>query len=412
MALAERWQTDRYTVSTMRGLHERYSPGPVRLALPGRSMAVVLRPEDVHTVLESGPDPFSPASVEKQAALSQFQPHGVLISTGRTRAERREVNERILEPGNALHRLAPDVHRVVREEATRLLARVEERRSLDWAEFAAAWWPVVRRIVLGDDARDDEQLTNDLFALRGAGNWSYLLPRRRVLRRRFLARVHHYVGKAQPGSLAGTTREMNDPNSVDLAGQFPHWLFAFDAAGMATMRTIALLATHPEALAAARAEIDRVDLRTPQQLRYLRACVLEAVRLWPTTPVILRDSTTDTSWPGGTVPAGTALLVLSSYFHRNTSITPTGDTFAPEIWLDGRAAEYPALVPFSDGPAQCPGRNLVLFVTSTLLADLFSEHSFRLHEPHRLEPSRPLPATLDNFSLSYDAQRLHTPAQR
>jgi hypothetical protein len=42
------------------------------------------------------------------------------------------------------------------------------------------------------------------------------------------------------------------------------------------------------------------------------------------------------------------------------------------IWLDGRARQYPQLVPFSAGPAECPGRNVVLLTTSSLLAKLLA----------------------------------------
>lgn len=55
---------------------------------------------------------------------------------------------------------------------------------------------------------------------------------------------------------------------------------------------------------------------------YLRAAVLESLRLWPTTPMILRDSTRDTEWDTRqgrfTVPGGTGFAILASGFHRDT----------------------------------------------------------------------------------------------
>jgi cytochrome P450 len=86
----------------------------------------------------------------------------------------------------------------------------------------------------------------------------------------------------------------------------PHWLFAFDAAGIAAYRTLALLATHPGATDLARRELAGTDPALP----YLRACVLEAVRLWPTTLVVLRDGTDATEWDGETLPPGTAYTTL------------------------------------------------------------------------------------------------------
>lgn len=76
------------------------------------------------------------------------------------------------------------------------------------------------------------------------------------------------------------------------------------------------------------------------------------------------------------------------------------------IWLDGRAEQYPQLVPFSAGPVVCPGQNLVLFTTSTLLANLLSTTSLRLRSTHVLDPERPLPVTLDQYGLEFAATPL------
>ncbi|MFE5703668.1 cytochrome P450 [Rhodococcus koreensis] len=76
---------------------------------------------------------------------------------------------------------------------------------------------------------------------------------------------------------------------------------------------------------------------------------------------------------------------------------PFADRFEPEIWIDGRAEHYPGLVPFSAGPTACPGRHVVLLVTSTVLANLFTRADFTLTSRTTPDPDQPLPATFDNF---------------
>jgi hypothetical protein len=49
-----------------------------------------------------------------------------------------------------------------------------------------------------------------------------------------------------------------------------------------------------------------------RELPYRRACALESGRLWPTTLAVLRDTTTETSWDGGVLPQGTALVIVGS----------------------------------------------------------------------------------------------------
>ncbi|CAM01397.1 cytochrome P450 [Saccharopolyspora erythraea NRRL 2338] len=396
MALAERLRADRRAVGLLRELRSRYGAGPLRLRVPGRDVVLVLSPEHVRRVLVSDAESFTPANREKQAALGHFQPHGVLLSRGLDRARRRQFHEHVLETREHAHHLAPRFIQVVREEARVLLDEAERTGSLDWQTFGAGWWRVVRRIVLGDQARDDRELTGELDALRSDANWAFLSPKRLSLRRDLRARLREHLRRAEPGSLAETVARAETPVQAP-EEQVPHWLFAFDAAGMAAFRALALLAAQPEQAARARSEIAESDLATPQPLHHLRACVLDALRLWPTTPMLLRDSVEETAWDGRQLPAGTAFLVFAPLFHRDETAADFAHAFTPEAWLDGRAEHHSALVPFSAGPGRCPGENLVLLVTSTLLAVLMRDAEFEPGEGPALGPQGPLPATFDNF---------------
>jgi hypothetical protein len=97
MALAERFQADRAAVRLLVRLRERHGPGPLRLRVPGRSVAAVLAAEDAARLLEGSPDPFTPDTAEQHAAPGKFQPHGVAISRGTERAARRDCDEAVLE---------------------------------------------------------------------------------------------------------------------------------------------------------------------------------------------------------------------------------------------------------------------------------------------------------------------------
>ncbi|EIE97235.1 cytochrome P450 [Saccharomonospora glauca] len=398
MALADRLRLDSVAIHALHRLRARYGTGPVLLRVPGRRVAVLLDPEDVSRVLTGTPAPFTPATREKRTALGHFQPHAVLATPMPERAPRRRYNEAVLEASRAEHSLADRVRQIVREETRSLPADTSE---LDWGRFQRTWWRIVRRLVLGDAARDDTGVTDALATLRLRGNWAFLAPKARRRREWFRERLDTYLDRAEPGSLAATIAAHPAEEGVDPHGQVPHWLFAFDAAGMVTLRTLALLATHPDRAAAAEAELNEDDRTRP----FLRACVLDTVRLWPTTPVILRESTTATSWRGTQLPPNTLFVVFAPYFHRSRDLVPFADRFAPEAWLDGRAPDFPALVPFSSGPGRCPGENLVLLVTSTLLAELLARGEYRLLAPKtlssRTHTHERLPATVNDFGLRF-----------
>jgi cytochrome P450 len=91
--------------------------------------------------------------------------------------------------------------------------------------------------------------------------------------------------------------------------------------------------------------------------------------------------------------------------HRDGPAAPYGDAFVPDIWLDGRAAANPALVPFSAGPGACPGENVVLRTASTWLAELLRDRAYALVSRVRPAPPRPLPATLGHFAPRFAVWR-------
>ncbi len=394
MGLAQRLDLDTRAVREMQRLHERYGAGPVQVT-PGRRLALVLEPRDVRRVLDGSPVPFATASREKHGALGHFQPGGVLISDPEERRHRRPFNEAVLQPGRPVHDHGAHMTTVVREEVEGLLGHVDFAGELDWDSFAVAWWRIVRRIVLGDSARDDEQVTDDLLRLRKDANWSYFMPRRTSRRRRFLRRVEAYVDRAEPGSLAQLVASTPAHPRTEPVQQIPQWLFAADAGAWSSVRALALLSTFPGATTRAREE-----LGSAPHLPYLRACVLESLRLWPTTPLILRDTTEDTDWERGTLPTGSSVVIFAPFFHRDERHLPEAHRFAPELWLRERAADEWPLVPFSAGPAMCPGRDVVLLLASTVLGHLVAERDYTVRGAP-LHAGRPVPGSLSPFALRF-----------
>ncbi|GAB3556024.1 cytochrome P450 [Arthrobacter tumbae] len=401
VALAEKLHLDERAVAILAQLAAKYPASPVLLRLPLRRQAIVLEPNDVHRILAETPEPFTAASSEKKAALSHFQPRNSLISSGSQRSARRALQDQVLDSGSPVHHLAESFLPVVAEEAEELLRMVGRSGALTWDEFIRSWYRLVRRVVFGDAAADDEELTDMLAQLRADGNWAFLKPRKRHLRSQFLAAVEHRMHAAPPGSLAAVMSGMNPQDDAAPVEQVPQWLFAFDPAGMATFRTLAAVAAHPEVRARALREVTENRTRR-EYLPWLRACVLESLRLWPTTPMVLRQATRDVAWDAGTMSAKCGVLIYAPFFHRDERTVPHPDAYTPERWLNDDDGDW-ALIPFSEGPAACPGRHLVLMLTSAFLSHLLEGPTLQLESAERLNVGGPLPGALDNYSLRFTA---------
>jgi cytochrome P450 len=135
-------------------------------------------------------------------------------------------------------------------------------------------------------------------------------------------------------------------------------------------------------------------------LAYLDACLEEAMRIWPTTPMLSRVTLAETDWRGVKVPAGTQVLISNTLFHRDRERHEWADRFSPERWADGDAAEDWSFNHFSRGPQGCPGAGLTKFVGRAALACLLTRRRVELGSP-ALDPARPLPDMLDFFALRF-----------
>ncbi|TDD20159.1 cytochrome P450 [Kribbella turkmenica] len=390
--VAELLHADDRALRRVRALRQRYGEGPLLIRIPGRTVALVMDPDHVHRILHETPEPFSAATSDKVGALNHFQPHGVLATDPPLRAPRRALNEEALDTARPVHRSADQMVAAITQE-------LHPSGTLDWTDFRKSWSRMVRRIVLGDSARDDSELTRLLDVLRANANWAAIHPVNRRARERFDEEVGEYVENAAPGSLVEAlmhstimrdSRTVEPGGGLDPAGQVPHWLFAFDAAGIALWRLLAVLATRPD--------VAKTIAEEESPLRaYAGAAAQESVRLWPTTLVVLREGRAETRWDAGTAPAGTEFAIVSSVFHRDDEALEFANDFVPEIWLDGRSDGPWPLLPFSEGPAVCPGRNVVLLTIGTAAHHLTSHYDLDL-DPHtraRLTAG-PLPATFDH----------------
>ncbi|KAA8517014.1 hypothetical protein F0562_017168 [Nyssa sinensis] len=144
------------------------------------------------------------------------------------------------------------------------------------------------------------------------------------------------------------------------------------------------LVNHPHIMEKARQEIDSVVGKVRQvaesdiaNLPYLQAIVKETLRLHPTAPLIVRESSEDCDIGGYTIPAKTRLFVNIWGIGRDPKYWDNPLEFRPERFvgeqgsaksqLDVRGQHF-HLLPFGSGRRGCPGTSLALQVIQTTLA--------------------------------------------
>ncbi|CAH9142797.1 unnamed protein product [Cuscuta epithymum] len=178
-----------------------------------------------------------------------------------------------------------------------------------------------------------------------------------------------------------------------------------------------LLAQNPSKMKKAQAEIDIVlgqgrttTFESLKKLEYLRLIVVEALRLYPQPPLLIRRSLRPDKLPGGysgdkdgyEIPAGTDVFISVYNLHRSPYFWDKPDKFEPERFQVRRESEgiegwagfdpcrspgalYPneimsdfAFLPFGGGPRKCVGDQFALMESTIALAMLLQKFDIEL----------------------------------
>ena len=176
--------------------------------------------------------------------------------------------------------------------------------------------------------------------------------------------------------------------------------------------TLYYLLKNRDVLSRAYAEVDAVlgrnidqppSLSQIGQLSYIRAILLEALRLWPTAPAFGLAPFEDEVIGGKyAIPKGTFTTVLIPSLHRDTSVwgdEPEAfnpDNFAPEA----EAARDPAAYkPFGNGQRACIGRQFAIQESILVLAMILQRFELFDHSNYELDIKETLSIKPNDFTI-------------
>jgi len=383
-------QADLLAYRCTAALVKKYGVDPFYVRVVTEEALLVHHPDDIRRVLEGSPSPFASDPDAKKKGMTAFQPNALTLSRGDLWAQRRAFAEGVLDTDKQKHRLSKSFTAIAVEEADALL---DLDRAISFEDVNAGFQRLTRRVVLGAAAADDTKITQQLATLMDAGNKMPGRPAKGY--DQFHAHLQEYVESPDPAALTGLIAKLAARKrgpEVDPAGQLVHWLFAMgDTLPANLTRTLTVLAGHPLQLAEVRAGTDG---------SFLAGCILDTMRLWPTTSLFGRVTESDVRFGNGElVRAGTQVLIHNLFNHRNRDRVPYADRFAPEEWVSGDASADWSFNFFSHGPQGCPGAGLSVFLGQAFLGRLVSQADPVVESGPRLKPGKPLPYGVDLGAL-------------
>ncbi len=409
--LAMRWLTaanaDGRTVAALTRIRRCHAGQGVRL-FGGRIVTLWGR-EAIREVLDRSADVYASDAGAKGLGMAHFQPDAATVSRGENWRDRRAFNESVLATSERVHPFGERFLAVVDDE----VARLDIGDELRWSDWEALFDHLTLRVIFGDGARDDQELTGGLETLMGEANRLVGLEDGSDGFHEFHGLLERRLRDPEPGSLVARFADAPQSDRTRVVHQLPHWMFAMrDTLGANGYRALAAIVADPSVERRVREELDASDPADPaalERLAYLEGCLEEAMRLWPTVPLIARETTKATTLAGERLDEGTQVMILNTFNNRDPEQVEDADRLRPERWESGeRNLKFNHL---SNGSQYCPAIPLLLLLGKAVLARVLDQHTLSLREP-TLDPGRPLPHMLDFFRIRFGVEQRQPTADR
>nr|CAH0105057.1 unnamed protein product [Daphnia galeata] len=174
-------------------------------------------------------------------------------------------------------------------------------------------------------------------------------------------------------------------SDLDIREEVDTFMFeGHDTTTAAINWSLLLIGSHPDVQDRINEELDRVfgnsdrpaTMTDLNHLKYLECCIKEALRLYPSVPVIGRKLNEDTVIHGYTLPANTTVGLMTYILHRDPKHFPDPELYQPERFFENNSrGRHPyAYVPFSAGPRNCIGQKFALMEEKIILSSIFRNY--------------------------------------
>ncbi|MET0402849.1 MAG: cytochrome P450 [Cystobacter sp.] len=229
-----------------------------------------------------------------------------------------------------------------------------------------------------------------------------------------------------PRDLLGLMLDAKDPltgerlDDDNIRNQMVTFLIAGHetTSGLLSFATYFML-KHPEVLAKAYAEVDRVlgdempRFEQISQLHYLDQILRESLRLWPTAPAFTVHPKREEELIAGAYPIrrDESALVLIPMLHRDPTVWKEPERFDPERFAPEVRDSIPAKawMPFGNGQRSCIGRAFALQEATLVLGMMLQRFHLIAPEPYTLDVRETLTLKPEGLKLRV---RLRKPISR
>lgn len=239
------------------------------------------------------------------------------------------------------------------------------------------------------DGEKFEKLLNILHSYT-----SDVIAQRKKSRKNIASSIKSLDGKKQRLAfldLLLETREQDTDNTltdIDIREEVDTFMFeGHDTTTAAITWTLFLLGLHPRIQEDVYTELDQIfqdsqriaNVHDLNEMKCLDRVIHEALRLYPSVPVIGRKLSQDVQIDEYTLPKGCQILIEIYNLHRDETYFPNPELFDPDRFLpENTANRHPyAYLPFSAGARNCIGQKFAMFEQKAILSGIIRNFRFK-----------------------------------
>ena len=366
--------------------------GPICLfKLGGRRMVLLSEPKWIEQVLVKQNKSF-----QKHFAVRLLRPvlgNGLLLSEGRQWLRQR----RLIQPGFS-RQFHDDLAGIVKRHTGRLAEdwRRAPRRDL-YRDMTQLTVRIAAEAFLGVSSEDDSHEVAEHLEVIHADfehrfqqlfNLPVWLPTRRNRRLRSAVRgltdiidrmiVERQRDAAERRDALALMLQARDETGKGMPRKLLRdevmtlLLAGHDTTANALTWTWYLLAQHPEAVDALRAEWTQEPTQPDTQLPYTDAVIRESMRLYPPVYLFGREAMGPVQLGDYRLREGDTVVMSQWVVHRDARYYEDPLAFRPQRWLSGACQDNPhyAYFPFGGGPRVCLGKDAAMVEAAVILSGL------------------------------------------
>ncbi|MCP3660032.1 MAG: cytochrome P450 [Bacteroidetes bacterium] len=384
-AINDKLIKDKSGINIYEDIKKGYGKPIVSINVLGKPINLIYDNSFIKQMLDQSPYIFGVGRLKKYIFRS-FMKKNVGISEGKPWYNRRRLNDAVL-CFNKLHRYAPLYNNAIKQT----LNKYGLPKNFD--EFIKIGRKITSKIVFNVDLAPDYifEIFSKANSLKSLTDEDFHIDEKTMSA--YLNYLNKHIDNPNPNSLIESAVKYIDycPSSnackSEIIYQIPHWIFPNMGVFISVIpRLLLFLANHPEELNKVIEEIKNIDINNSQEiynLKYLRKCILESVRLNNIVVTLFRTLLKDYSFGKDSLgneykfDKGTQFLILTNPILREPEKFKNPNKFIPSRWSSDLENSYYAIM-FGQGPQRCPGKEVAIFLMQSFVANYLKNLNFKL----------------------------------